>query len=423
MRKQHILIVALALLATACSSSTGGRTTITNSTTSLVVTTTSTTPPTTSVMAPPLAASSIEIWVPGVLVSQIRDTAAAFEIDTGIGVDITAVEMDSLLDQLLADPASGPDAFIGPHSWLTVLTNAGIAEQLTVGSEVAAGALDAVTLRGIRFGAPLALDTIVQFRNADSLATAPSTIESFIAGCPDGENLGPCLLLAPDSVAGHYPFITGPGGYIFGADEFKGWDAQDVGVNSAEALAGGLILQEIVDGAGILGNGNSTVVDRFIAGDAPLLWGDSTTLSALTAAGTRFTVERLPTIAEVNTPTPIEVIVGWVNAFSPGKEASVIFVSDYLAAPSSADSIALTLGLAPVNVGFDTDPNLTPFIESARTGHPVPTIFETEYAWEQLAAAFDDIRSGVGATEALGDAAIAIRNAPGPAIPAQDEDG
>lgn len=421
MRKQHILIVALALLATSCSSSTGGPTT-TSSTTSLVVTTTSTTPPTTSVMAPPPAASSIEIWVPGVLVSQIRDTAAAFEIDTGIGVDITAVEMDSLLDQLLADPAAGPDAFIGPHSWLTVLANAGIAEQLTVGSEVAAGALDAVTLRGIRFGAPLALDTIVQFRNADSLATAPSTIESFIAGCPDGENLGPCLLLAPDSVAGHYPFITGPGGYIFGADEFEGWDAQNVGVDSAEALAGGLILQGIVDGAGILGNGNSTVADRFAAGDAPLLWGDSTTLTTLTAAGTRFTVERLPTIAEVNAPTPIEVIVGWVNAFSPGKEASVIFVSDYLAAPSSADSIAVTLGLAPVNVGFDTDPNLVPFIESARTGDPVPTIFQTEYAWEQLAVAFSDIRDGDDASEALGGAAIAIRNAPRPAIPAEDED-
>ncbi len=422
MRKHHILITALALLATACSSSTSGPTS-SSSTTSLVVTTTSTTPPTTFVMAPPPATSSIEIWVPGVLVSQIRDTAAAFEIDTGIGVDITAVEMDSLLDQLVADPSSGPDAFIGPHSWLTVLTDAGIAEQLTAGSEVVAGALEAVTLRGIVLGAPLALDTIVQFRNTDSLATTPGTIESFAEGCPDGENIGSCLLLATDSVAGHYPFITGTGGYIFGGDEFEGWDAQDVGVNSAEALAGGLILQTIIDGAGILGNGNSTVADRFAAGDAPLLWGDSATLAALTAAGAKFTVERLPTIAEVNAPTPIEVIVGWVNAFAPGKEAAVIFMRDYLAAPPSADPIAVTLGLVPVNVGFDTDPNLVPFIESARTGDPVPTIFQTEFAWEQLAVAFSDIRDGDDASEVLGDVAVAIRNAPGPAVPAEDEDG
>ena len=422
MRKHHILITSLALLATACSSSASGPTS-SSSTTSLIVTTTSTTPPTTSVMAPPAAATSIEIWVPGVLVSQIRDTAAAFEIDTGIGVDITAVEMDSVLDQLVADPASGPDAFIGPHSWLTVLTDTGIAEQLPAGSEVVAGALDAVRLRGIVFGAPLALDTIVQFRNTDALATAPSTIESFAAGCPDDEDVGPCLLLVADSVAGHYPFITGPGGYVFGADEFEGWDAGDVGVDTAEALAGGLILQDIVDGAGILGNGSSTVVDRFIAGDAPLLWGDSTTLAALTAAGAGFTVERLPTIAEVMAPTPIQVIVGWVNAFSPGKEATVIFVRDYLAAPSSADPIAATLGLAPVNIGFDAEPNLVPFIESARTGDPVPTIFQTEYAWEQLAAAFDDIRDGDDASAALSDAAIAIRRAPGPEIPAEDEDG
>ena len=421
MRKHYILIIALALLATACSGSTSGSTT-SSSTTSLVVTTTSTTPPTTFVMAPPLAADSIEIWVPGVLVSQIRATAAAFEIDTGIGVDITSVEVDSLLDQLVADPASGPDAFIGPHSWLTVLTDTGIAEHLTAGSEVVAGALDAVTLRGTVFGAPLALDTIVQFRNTDSLASAPSTIESFAEGCPDGEESGSCLLLPADSVSGHYPFNTGTGGYIFGADEFEGWDAQDVGVDSAEALAGGLILQTIVDGAGILGNGNSTVAERFVAGDAPLLWGDSTTLAALTAAGAKFTVERLPTIAEVNAPTPIEVVVGWVNAFTLGKEATVIFMRDYLAAPSSADAIAVTLGLAPVNVGFDTDPNLVPFIESARTGDPVPTIFQAEYAWEQIAVAFSDIRDGDDASEALGGAATAIRNAPGPTIPADDED-
>ena len=42
--------------------------------------------------------------------------AAAFETDTGIDVEVTAVEIDAVLDLLLSDPASGPNVFIGPYT-------------------------------------------------------------------------------------------------------------------------------------------------------------------------------------------------------------------------------------------------------------------------------------------------------------------
>jgi maltose-binding protein MalE len=420
MRRHHILIVILALLVGACTD-TASDPTITTGT--LIVTTTSTLPPTTSVVAPPPATLTIEVWTPQHLVEHVQQAATAFEIGTSIRVEVTAIEADAALESILADPASGPDVFIGPHAWLSALTYAGVVEPVTARSDVVAGALAAVTLRGVTFGAPLALDTIVQFRNTDALAVAPATIETLAEGCPRGDETIACLLLATDSVEGHYPFIAGLGGYIFGPDEFEGWAADDVGVGTAEALAGGLILQSIVDGAGFAGDGNSTAEERFIDGTAPLLWGDAASLAILQLGGVTFVVEQLPTIGEAPAPTPVRVTAAWVNAFSPGKEVALAFVSDYLAAPSSANQIALGLGMAPVNIGFDADQDLVPFIESAKTGHPIPTIFQTDYAWEQLAIAFDDIRTGDDSTSTLESAAQAIRNAPEPELPGETEDG
>jgi maltose-binding protein MalE len=420
MRRHHILIATLALIAGACAD-TASDPPITTGT--LIVTTTSTLPPTTSVVTPPPATLRIEIWTPQHLVAHVEQAATAFETDTATRVEVTAIEAEAALEALLADPAAGPDVFIGPHAWLSTLADAGIVEPIAARSEVVAGAVAAVTLRGVTFGAPLALDTIVQFRNTDALAVAPSTIESLAEGCPRDEETIACLLLPTDSVEGHYPFIAGLGGYIFGPDEFEEWAADDVGVDTAEALAGGLILQSIVDGAGFPGDGNSTAEERFVDGAAPLLWGNAASLAILQLGGVNFTVEQLPTIGEAPAPTPISVTAAWVNAFSPGKEVALTFVSDYLATPSSADQIALGLGMAPANIDFAADQDLVPFIESAKTGDPIPTIFQTAYAWEQLAIAFDDIRTGDDSTSTLQSAARAIRNAPESEPPEETEDG
>jgi maltose-binding protein MalE len=328
---------------------------------------------------------------------------------------------DETLAAVLADPSTGPDVFIGPHLWMTALTDAGIAEPLDRGSEVVAGALAAVTLRATVYAAPLGLDTVVQFRNTTGLAVAPASVESLSTGCPDGDGVGPCLLIPIESVDSHYPFLVALGGYVFGADEYEEWDVSDVGVDSDEAVAGVSILKLLADDDITLGDGNSSVVDRFVAGTAPLLWGTLDSKAALEAAGARFVVEQLPSIAEAAAISPVYVTAAWVNAFAPGKEAAARFVSGYLAAPEVGNAVALELGMAPVNIGYDDDAQLVPFIETARGGHPVPTVFQTPYAWEQLAVAFSQIRSGDDVSAALLEAAVAIRNAPTPEPPVEDE--
>jgi arabinogalactan oligomer/maltooligosaccharide transport system substrate-binding protein len=408
MRTAPLIIGALSLVASACS---GGSSTPTTTTTTTppVVTTSSTTPPSTMVVAGETATQTLEVWAPGALLGPLGDAAASFEIDTGIGVEVTAVELDVMLDLLLEDPGAGPDVYVAPHSWLIALTGSGLAEPLTIDPSVVAGAAAGVQLRGVGYAAPIGLDTIAQFRIPAALSTPPGTIEGFANGCVvDGATL-PCLALSARSVEGHWPFFAAPGGYLFGPEEFEGWDKDDVGLDTAESLAGGLVLETVADGTGILGDGDSTARDRFVDGEAPLFWGTTDDLAALELAGIEFVVEELPTIGESAAAGPVSTTALWVNGFSSDKEAAAILVEEYLAVPQSARTLAIVLGLAPVDADFTDDADLAPFTLGARTGLPVPPIAATELAWIELADAFESIRSGGSSETTLRGAASNIR--------------
>jgi arabinogalactan oligomer/maltooligosaccharide transport system substrate-binding protein len=414
MRRLSIIATALLALTAACAD---GSTTSESSTTttSLVVTTTTTTPTTTSMVAPPPAeVAAIVVWAPAAAVTDIETAGAAFESETGIAVEVVPTDTETVLASLREDPAAGPHVFIGPHTWAAELTDLGIAEPLTPRSELVAGALDAVIVRGVAVAAPIGLDTTVQFRNPAAMAIAPADVESLSTGCPNGDGVGPCLLIPLDSVEGHYPFLTALGGYVFGPDPYAGWDVSNVGVDGDAAVAGMTILESLVDGGSTVGDGSSSVEQRFIDGTAPLLWGGLDSLETIAENGGRYVVEPLPTIGGQPAPVLVAVSAAWVNAFAPGKDAAAAFVTDFLAAPGTGDSLAVSLGLAPVNIGFDADEDLAAFLQAARTGHPVPTVFQKDYAWEQLAAAFSQIRSGDDVAGALLDAAVDIRNAPAP---------
>jgi arabinogalactan oligomer/maltooligosaccharide transport system substrate-binding protein len=408
MRKAPIIIAVLALVAAACS---GGSAEPTTTTTTVppVVLPPSTSPPSTFVIEPDDTTTSLEIWAPDVLVEPLEAAAAGFEIETGIDVEITTIEIDDTLDRLLADPDGGPDIYVAPHAWLTTLTRAGLAEPLTVDPSVVDGATAGVTLRGVTYAAPIGLDTLAQFRDPDLLGSSPATVEAFADGCTAAGSTGPCLTLSASSVIGHWPFITAAGGYLFGPDEFDGWNAKDVGIDSPEALTGALVLEDVVAGAGILGDGDATARQRFVAGQAPLFWGTTADLTALRQAGASFVVEQLPTIAGQPSAGPVEVVALWVNAFSVDKEAAVELVEDHLAVPESARALAVALGLAPVDAEFDADQDLRPFTLAARIGSPLPPIEATELARTELQIAFEAIRGGEPAEIALGGAASSLR--------------
>jgi maltose-binding protein MalE len=407
MRKAPLIIGALSLVAVACSGGTAAPTTTMDPP---VVTTSSVAPPPTVVITPESPTTSLEVWAPEEVAAPLAAAADAFEIETGIEVTVTVIDLDSLLTALLEDPAAGPDAFVGPHAWLTSLVENGVAEPIETDPSVVESAARAVELRGSTYAAPIAVDTIAQFRDSAALADAPADMESLADGCGVVDGLrAPCLAMASNVVEAHLPFVLVPAAYLFGPDEFDGWDKDDVGIDVEEALSGGLVLEDIVAGAGILDDGDITARDAFAAGAAPLFWGSMEDLAVLRDSGIELAVDELPTVLGAPAIAPIEVTALWVNAFSPDKEAAVDLVTEYLATPDSATALALALGLAPVDRDFDSDPLVAPFTRMARAGEPIPPIEATTVSWAELESAFTAIRAGESAATALAGAASNIR--------------
>ena len=110
----------------------------------------------------------------------------------GVRIGMMVSVIMTLVTVMVVGVLSGPDAFVGPHSWLADLTRAGVAEPLELRSDIVAGATAAVSLRGFAYAAPIALDTIVQFRNSELLGSPPESIESLSTSCPAG-----CLASIP----------------------------------------------------------------------------------------------------------------------------------------------------------------------------------------------------------------------------------
>jgi arabinogalactan oligomer/maltooligosaccharide transport system substrate-binding protein len=423
MRLSNLAVMTLALLVGACTP--GATTTPTTKPPIVTTPTTPATTPTTAVVEVPPGAGPLLVWVGSeALAEAVIAQADAYTAATGVAVVVITVSsvpdddrgfLDTLLEPDDTVPAPGseeppagldraPDVFIGPHIWLTELAEAGLAEPVDLPDGLPAAAVAAVTLRGFTIAVPVALDTVVQFRNPDLMPEAPGDLSDL--QCP--ADLA-CLLMPGDGDPDvHYPFLVAVGGYLFGEDAEFGFAADDVGVDSSEAIASAAILQGLLEGGGI-----ATAVDRedararFASGEAALIWDGAGAIGDLDSA----VIEPLPTIS-LNPPiSVVRVTAAWVNPSGSLKTEAAEFALQYLGGVDGSTAIARALGLIPV---WPDDATQTErrFIEAAATGHPVPYITEAVVAWEALAEAFGRIHGGTSAGTALVDAADTIRFQP-----------
>jgi len=412
----------------ACTS--GGATTTTDTRGPIVTTpTTPATTPTTAVVATPSAAGPLIVWVSSEAVADaVIAQGAAYTAATGVEVFVwtifSAPDDDRLfLDELLAgelggaDPLAGPggeelpeqfrrapDIFIGPHTWLEELAEAGLADPVPLPDGLPGGVVPAVTLRGFPIGVPVALDTVVQFRNPALLAARPGDTADVACAAEVA-----CLLLPGDGDPDiHYPFLVAGGGYVFADHAEFGFDAGDVGVDTPPAIVSVVVLEAMIEGGGVATAGDrEDARARFAAGEAALIWDGAAAVGALGTA----VIEPLPTIAQNAPVAVVRVTAAWVNAAGTFKTEAAEFAGGYLGSVDGSTTIARALGMIPVWPDAATDVERL-FIDAADAGDPVPYIREAIVAWEALARAFASIHDGASAGTALTDAADTIRFQP-----------
>ena len=418
--RRSILLIGLATMVAACGGDGAATTTTTAPSPTVTEPTVPATTPTTAVAEIPSPAGTLVVWVSDPDVADaVSERGEIYTAATGVEVYVVTISSapgDDFLDELLAgaipEPPEGvdppeipgdlrrtPDLVIGPHTWLAELAEAGLAGPVDLPDGLPAGAVDAVTLRGFTVGVPVALDAIVQYRNPDLMAEAPSDVSD--VSCAES---AACLLLPGDGDTDiHLPFLLSLGGYVFGPDSDAGFARDDVGIASTEAIASAAILQGLLEEGAV-----DTAVDRadarsrFEAGEAALVWDGAGAL------GLPGLVEPLPTIGSSPAVSPVRVTAVWVNASGAFETEAAEFAVEHLGSVTGSAAIARALGQAPMWPDGASDRERV-IITAAETGAPVAYIPGYDAAWEAIAEAFSRIHAGTSAGDALTDAADQVR--------------
>lgn len=404
MKPQLPLAALVSLVLAACGGGIGlDTTTTTGATPTTPGTTVVTSPPTSAVVTVPRSTTPLVVWVEdSALESAIRTRGEAYTAATGVAVEVRTYQPsgdgDSLLAALLAGSVEGAaDIYVGPHTWLDPLAEAGLAEPIPVDPDLGDSIERSVAPRGHALAAPLAVDGVVQARNRALMPDKPAAVEEI--PCPDADR---CLLLPADGDADlHYPFLVAAGGYLFGPHPDLGYERDDVGVASDAAIGGVNVFAELlaVDTVDPVADA-ATAVTEFAAGSAALVWVRASGLAGVRASGMDVAIETLPTIAGNPAITSFRVLAAFVNPFGAAKSEAVEFTAGWLADTAGSGAVALATGWAPVWPEV-ADSAAGVVLESVATGHPVPPVADIDRIWFELSDAFRRIHTGTSVTDAM----------------------
>jgi maltose-binding protein MalE len=433
-------VLAFALIAAACGDDDAADDTTTTAATTTTTTTTTTAAPETTTAAPEetttaapeettttIPEGALVIWADETRKEPVEAAAAKFTADTGIPVVYQFEGFGNLKDEInqKGPIGEGPDIFIGAHDWIGELVGNGVLEPIDLGAksgEFYDIATASFTLDGNLYGLPYAIEALGLFRNTDLVPDEPATYADLVASCEGLAEDVTCLGVAAGDAYANQAFIKGFGGYIFGYD--AGFDATDVGLDSAGAVEGATWLNDQVV-AGVLDAavGWDQQRDLFNQGKLAYMWDGPWQIPAVTDAGVNYATSAFPTI-DGNDPAPFIGVQGFmINSFSENKLAAQTLLVDYLTDEQTMFDIYKAGGRGPAHQGaFALAVADLPIIEGFTPveGDPsaaMPNIPEMGNVWGALGNAITVIYNQTyegevsDAAAAMASAATAVRDA------------
>ena len=421
------LLMAFALVAAACgddddgtAETTAAPETTAATTTAAPETTTTAAPETTTTAAalPPLV-----VWVDDKTGPTVETVSQPFTEETGIELDITVIDFQDMREQITtqAPAGEGPDLFIGDHDWLGEMVANGIAAPLDLGataSNFAQVSLEAFSTDGNTYAMPYAVQAVALFYNADLVETPPTTVAELTAICDElGDAIDNCWGIQGGGAASdafhNFPFVAAKGGYIFGFDPATGFDTSDVGLDSAEAIAGVAAMEQLVKDGYIDPIDEDDAKQLFLDGKQAFFMSGPWWVNTWDEAGINWGVATLPTL-DGDPMAPFVGVRGfWVSEFGENKAIAEEFLLSYIA----NDEAMLTLFEADPRgpawlpivdqaVGFEA------FAESAANGLFMPNVPEMGNVWGPLGDQILGVRNlTISAEEAMTNAAEQVRTA------------
>lgn len=345
-----------------------------------------------------------------------EEIAEAFEAEHGIAVDITPYSMlDQTEGMSLDGPAGqGPDLFFQPHDRLGDIYEQGLALELELTADQEERLADynqeAVTsfsYEGMQFGIPAVVETYALFRNTDLVPDAPETMDELMEiarDLTDGDNYG--FLMEATNFYFTYPFLTAPGGYVFGQDADGVFDPEDIGLDSPGAVEGAEMIQawfeeglmpsgidgDIMNGLFTDGNVGMVVTGPWSIPDYESALGDSLAISPLP----EMNGERLSSFSGNK---------GWLVNYYSEAPYWATELALFMTNAENSELYFETAGELPAHTAVEIDDEfMEPIFEQTQYAEPMPNIPAMSQVWEPIGDALQFITDGDDAEEVLEEA-------------------
>ena len=368
------------------------------------------------------------VWAEEKVATALDPLVGAYEAAAGVDIEVVVYDCGAIrTDVQTAGPAGeGPDVFLGAHDWVGELAANGVVAPLDLGS-VASDLFDvgvtAFSYGGEVYGFPYATEAIAMFYNADLVDSVPATWEEAKTAC-DTAGTEFCVGTPSNDAYHNHPFIASAGGYVFAST--GGFDASDVGLDNAGAIASAEYLDGLVKNGTVYSADYGGAMSNFQEGRA-LFWmtgpwarGD--------ASAVNYGVGLIPQF-DGNAATPFVGVRGaMVSSFSDNQVLAQSFILDFFATIEVQQAMYESDPRLPATKSLfavveAADPIAASFAASASNGIPMPNIPEMGSVWGPMADALNVIReqaygtneeTGVtinNATDAVKLAAEQVRNA------------
>ena len=370
----------------------------------------------------------ILVWAEEKVAEALNPLVGAYEAAAGVDVEVVVYDFGAIrTDVQTAGPAGeGPDVFLGAHDWVGELAANGVVAPLDLGSvasDIFEVGVTAFSYGGEVYGFPYATEAIAMYYNADLVDSVPTTWEEAKAAC-DTAGTELCVGTPSNDAYHNHPFVASAGGYVFASA--GGFDASDVGLDNAGAIASAEYLDGLVKNGTVYSADYGGAMSNFQEGRA-LFWmtgpwarGD--------ASAVNYGVGLIPQF-DGNAATPFVGVRGaMVSSFSDKQVLAQSFILDFFATVEVQQAMYESDPRLPATKSLfavveAADPIAAVFAESASNGIPMPNIPEMGSVWGPMADALNVIReqaygtneeTGVtisNATDAMKLAAEQVRNA------------
>jgi len=354
------------------------------------------------------SAPKLLVWINGdKAYNGLQKVGNAFEKASGVKVVVEhPVDATDKFQQAVG-AGKGPDIFCWPHDRVGEWAKAGLLTPLRPSKKLYAEseetAWQAFAYQGRLWGYPIAIETIALIYNKALVPKPPATFDEVIALDKQLAKSGKhAILWDYNKSFFSWALLAGAGGTIFGRDAHGEYDAAQVGVNNAGALAGAQMLGRLIkDGHMPKGARYSEMESAFAKGDVAMMITGPWAWDNARRAKIDFGVAAIPAVIAGKPSKPFVGVLGcMISAPSKLKDIAREFIENHLMRPEALKVLDADVPIGvPANKAFYAELAVNPLIrasmDNARAGAPIPNIPEVGRFWTAMDAALEAISNGL----------------------------